>query len=335
MKIVGVCGAAMVLLNGCGSGGDSSTSTAMPDPVVPTQTIAELAVATKDLSTLVAALSACDLVNTFNGTEKFTVFAPVDTAFAALDAATLSCLLAPVGLPTLTEVLKYHVVSGAALAKDLSNGQELDTLDGKQQLKVVKDGTTVKVGDGTVIAADIMATNGVVHEVDAVLIPEDFVAPMCGDAGSIADLAVATASLSTLVAALSAADLVDTFNGTTVFTVFAPTDDAFAALGDGAVACLTEKANIPALTEVLKYHVVAGYDLAASITDGLMVDTLDDQKLTFTLVDGMVKIDGASTVSAADNYATNGVVHVIDAVLIPDGWTNPCAGSTLAADVLV
>jgi len=272
-------------------------------------------------------------VDTFNGTAKFTVFAPTNKAFAALDAPLLNCLLAPVGLPTLTDVLKYHVVSGEALAKDLSNDQELDTLDGKQKLKVEISGDIVKVGDATVIAADILATNGAVHEVDAVLIPADFMAPKCGKDGSIADLAVATPPLATLVAALSAAGLVDTFNGSTVFTVFAPTDDAFAALGADAVTCLTEKANIPALTEVLKYHVVAGYDLAASITDGLMVDTLDDKKLTFTVADGAVTIDGKSKVSGPNNYATNGVVHIIDAVLIPEGWTNPCA--TSATTVLV
>jgi len=143
-------------------------------------------------------------------------------------------------------------------------------------------------------------------------------------AGSVAQLAVATPDLSTFVQALSAASLVGVFNGTDIYTVFAPTNDAFNALGPDMITCLTTT-QIPALTELLKYHAVAGYDLAAAITDGTQLATLDDQTLTFTVTGTTVKINGNAIVTAPNQFANNGVVHVIDAVLISPVWTNPCA----------
>jgi len=329
LQLAGAFVATTVMLSGCG-GGDTTTkppvtSVTTPAPVA-TKNIAELATATKDLSTLVTALAACELVDTFTGTTEYTVFAPVNEAFTALGDV-VTCLLEPVGLPTLTEVLEYHVVAGNVQASDLTDGETVATLDGKQELKVkVADGVVTLNTDTTVTTPNIEATNGVVHEVNKVLIPPNFVPPNCGTEGDIASLAVATSSLSTLVAALTAADLVDVFKGKTVYTVFAPTNDAFDALGEGCVAILTKAANKAALTEILKYHVVEGYDVYADITDGLQVATIDNKlKLTFTVADGVVTIDGSSKVALPDNYATNGVVHVIDAVLVPEGWTNPCA----------
>jgi len=253
----------------------------------------------------------------------------------------LTCLLQPVGLPTLAQVLEYHVVPVKALAADLKNDQSLSTLDGQQNLTVsLNDGTvTIKGGakdnEANVTKADILATNGVVHELDAVLIPENFTAPECGN-GTIAATAVATPDLKTLVDALTAADLVATFNGTDVYTVFAPTNEAFAALGNETLSCLLDEKNVAALTQVLTYHVVSGYDLASSITDGREVTTLEKEKLTF-MIDGTdVMIDttsnGTAKVIAADVFASNGVVHVIDAVLTPQDFVdnNPCSNNSLA-----
>jgi uncharacterized surface protein with fasciclin (FAS1) repeats len=324
--VLGLAAPVALFLAGCGSDGDNSA----------TQNIAEIASGAPELSTLVAALTATDLVSAVSAKDpKKTVFAPVNEAFDALGNETLDCLLAPVGLPTLTNVLKYHVVPQEAKASDLKDGESLDTLDGNQTLKVSIAGDTVTIigsDSANVTKADIMATNGVVHEVDAVLIPEDFVAPQCGT-GNIAETASATDSLSTLVAALGAANLTETFEGTTVYTVFAPTNDAFTALGD-TVDCLLKPENVDALTEVLTYHVVAGYDLAADITDGLKVTTLETEDLTFKIKDKAVTIDttsgGSATVTQPDVFATNGVVHVIDSVLIPQKFVdnNPCAGTT-------
>merc|ERR1711953_99703 len=228
-------------------------------------------------------------------------------------------------------------------ASDLTNNETLATLDGNQKLMVSlgdNGKVTIKGADSAqVVKADIMATNGVVHEVDAVLLPENFTEPKCGT-GSIKATAAGSADLATLVAALDAADLTDTFDGSTVYTVFAPANEAFNKLGD-AVSCLLKPENKDALTQVLTYHVVAGYDLASDITDGLEVATLEKETLTFKLDNSAVSIDttsgGMANVTAANVYATNGVVHVIDAVLLPKDFTdsNPCANDAMDNTVVV
>jgi transforming growth factor-beta-induced protein len=309
-----------------------------------TQNIAEIAGGAKELSTLDAALKATKLASTVADTKDITVFAPTNDAFDALDKTLLTCLLEPVGLPTLADVLKYHVVPQKAMAADLKNDQSLSTLDGQQNLTVMLDGSTVTIKGGAseanVSKADILATNGVVHELDAVLIPENFTAPQCGN-GTIAETAVGNEDLQTLVAALTAADLVSTFNGTDVFTVFAPTDEAFAALGNETISCLLDKKNVDALKTVLTYHVVSGYDLASDIKNGLQVETLETENLTFTVKGKNVMIDTTANTSAnvvaADVFATNGVVHVIDAVLIPKDFVdnNPCSKDYVADAAIV
>merc|ERR1719469_435255 len=147
-------------------------------------------------------------------------------------------------------------------------------------------------------------------------------APNCGT-GNIAETASGVDDLSTLVTALGLADLVDTVSGTDVLTVFAPTNEAFAALKDVGT-CLLKPENKAALTEVLKYHVVSEYVLSTDITDGLEVDTVDaPEKLTFSTTGG-VKINGKATVTIPDNYCTNGVVHIIDQVLVPANLKTTC-----------
>jgi uncharacterized surface protein with fasciclin (FAS1) repeats len=135
--------------------------------------------------------------------------------------------------------------------------------------------------------------------------------------GTIVDTAVATESLSTLVTAVTAAGLVETLQGAGPFTVFAPTNDAFAALPEGTVASLLLEENVADLSNILTYHVVAGSYAAGDITDGLELTTVQGQSLIFTLVDGKVMINGTSEVVLADVATSNGTVHVIDAVLLP------------------
>jgi uncharacterized surface protein with fasciclin (FAS1) repeats len=275
---------------------------------------------------------AADLIQTVSGTDKLTVFAPTDDAFAQI-GTTLNCLLAPVGITTLADVLKYHVVPGEAKSTDLANNENLTTLDANNTLTVsIADGgvTIEATNDAEVIKADILASNGVVHEVNAVLLPKGFTAPQCGT-GSIAATAEGNKDLTTLTAALAAASLVDTLNGSTVYTVFAPTDEAFNTLGEDTVQCLLKKDNLDALKSVLEYHVVAGYDLSSAIKDGQKVETLEKEKLSFSTAGGNVTITttsgGSAAVTAADVYANNGVVHVIDSVLLPKDFTdsNRCA----------
>lgn len=133
---------------------------------------------------------------------------------------------------------------------------------------------------------------------------------------TVVDIAVGSSDHTTLVAAVSAAGLVETLSGDGPFTVFAPTNAAFAALPEGTVDNLLKPEMKDQLTGVLTYHVVAGNVLSGDLSDGQVVTTLNGQELTVSIKDGKVMINGA-TVVAADLAGTNGVVHVIDAVLLP------------------
>lgn len=137
--------------------------------------IVSLAVATPDLSTLVSAVTAADLVDTLNGSGPFTVFAPTNAAFAALPAGTLDSLLLPENKATLSGILTYHVVAGKVMSSDLSNGQVIATVNGEKLTVEIADGKVMLVdakgGKSTVATADVDASNGVVHVIDAVLLP--------------------------------------------------------------------------------------------------------------------------------------------------------------------
>ncbi|MDD7972581.1 fasciclin domain-containing protein [Roseinatronobacter alkalisoli] len=130
----------------------------------------------------------------------------------------------------------------------------------------------------------------------------------------IVDIAAGNETFSTLVAAVTAAGLVDTLKGDGPFTVFAPTDDAFAALPEGTVEALLD--DIPTLTAILTYHVIPGAVMSGDLTDGMMAETVNGQSVTIGVGD-MVTVDGA-TVIQADIAASNGVIHVIDSVIMPE-----------------
>lgn len=138
---------------------------------------------------------------------------------------------------------------------------------------------------------------------------------MADEPGTIVDVAVANGSFGLLVAAVTAADLVDTLSSEGPFTVFAPTDDAFGALPEGLVDCLRLEENVDALTAILTYHVVDGQVMSTDLTDG-PVPTLQGEEITVDLTDG-VTLNDSVAVAAADVQASNGVIHVIDGVLVP------------------
>jgi transforming growth factor-beta-induced protein len=357
--------------------------------------IVEVAVADGRFKTLAAALEAADLVETLQGPGPFTVFAPTDDAFAALPAGALDDLLADPA--ALKDVLLYHVLPGQVLAADVVNLSSADTALG-QPLAISVDGSTVKVNEAQVTATDVQASNGVIHVIDAVLLPaaeeeapdqeqmstpmavtcqEDYVVQaedwlskiadkfygdvlafpaiveatnaaaetggaykaitnpdvievgqtlcipkveditmaedkMTGD--TIVDIAVADGRFKTLAAALEAAGLVETLQGPGPFTVFAPTDDAFAALPAGALDGLL--ADPAALKDVLLYHVVSGQVLAADVVNLSSADTALGQPLAITVNGSTVKVNEAQ-VTVTDIQASNGVIHVIDTVLLP------------------
>jgi len=255
-------------------------------------------------NTLEGTLVVSGLIETLKGEGPFTVFAPTDAAFAALPEGTLESLL--INIPDLANILTYHVVGAKAMSSDLSNGQKIITVQGKKVIVTINN-EGVFINNAKVTVADLEADNGVVHVIDAVLIPSALPA-------TVVDIIVGSADHTTLETAVVAAGLVETLQGDGPFTVFAPTDAAFAALPAGTVEALL--ADIPALTNILTYHVVGAKAMSTDLSNGQKIVTVQGKEVTVTINDDGVFINNAK-VTVADLEADNGVVHVIDAVLIP------------------
>jgi len=286
----------------------------MPEPEVMLKDIVDTAVADGRFQTLVAAVSAADLVDTLKGEGPFTVFAPTDDAFAALPEGTVESLLLPENKQALTDILLYHVVSGKVMAADVVNLESAPTVLGKD-VTVKVDMGNVYINDAKVIITDIETSNGVIHVIDSVLLPPAEEEVMMDK--TIVDIAVADGRFNTLVAAVTAADLVDTLNSEGPFTVFAPTDDAFAALPAGTLDSLLLPENKQALTDILLYHVVSGKVMAADVVGLTSAPTVLGKDITITIKDGNVYLNDTIQVIITDIEASNGVIHVIDGVLLP------------------
>jgi transforming growth factor-beta-induced protein len=267
--------------------------------------IVDTAVADGRFTTLVAAVQAAGLVETLKGEGPFTVFAPTEEAFASLPEGTVEALLQPENLQKLTDILLYHVAPGKLMAEDVASMEEIETVLGPT-LKVKVDMGNVYVNDAQIILADIEASNGVIHVIDAVLLPP----------ADIVDTAIADGGFTTLVAALEAAGLVETLKGEGPFTVFAPTDDAFAKLPEGTVETLLKPENIEQLKNILLYHVVSGKVMAEEVLTLNSADTVLGQPVTIKVEDGKVYINDAQ-VTVTDIETRNGIIHVIDTVLLP------------------
>lgn len=278
----------------------------VPAPVVPA-TVVDIIVNSPVHSTLEAAVIAAGLVGTLSSDGSFTVFAPTDAAFEALPAGLLDELLSdPEG--ALTDILLYHVVSGAALSTDLSDGQSITTLFG-EDVVVTINGNGVFINDAQVIVADLLAENGVVHVIDAVLVPQPDLP------ATVVDIIVNSPDHTILETAVIAADLAGTLSGDGPFTVFAPTDAAFAALPAGTIeALLADPEGV--LTDVLLYHVVGATALSSDLENGQVIETLLGEDVIVTINGDGVFINDAQVI-VADLLADNGVVHVIDAILLP------------------
>ena len=312
-KAVAVTAALLLGITACGA---DENDASVVEEVVPSD-IVDVAVAADAFPTLVAALGAADLVDTLKGDGPFTVFAPTEEAFVELLGAlgvTATELLADTEL--LTSVLLHHVVPGKVMSADLAGASELmvTTVQGGQ-VSVTESMGSVTIDEATVVTADIEASNGVIHVIDKVLLPvvEEVVA------SDIVDVAVAADAFPTLVAALGAADLVDTLKGDGPFTVFAPTEEAFVELLGALGVTATELlADTELLTSVLLHHVVPGKVMSADLAGAseLMVTTVQGGQVSVTESMGSVTIDEA-TVVTADIEASNGVIHVIDKVLLP------------------
>jgi len=302
---------------------DDDDDDANQTPAGETRNIVEIAAEDGRFTTLVAALQAAGLDDDLQEGGPFTVFAPTDDAFAALPDGTIDVLLDPANQAILSDILTYHVLSGDVLADDAIalDGRAAGMLNGEKIRLNVIDGDLILNSGGnrqaTVIITDIIASNGVIHVLDAVLDPDD--APR-----DIVETAVANGSFTTLVAALQAAELDDDLQAEGPFTVFAPTDDAFAALPDGTIDVLLDPANKDTLVNILTYHVFAGevYADDAIALDGSSVTMLNNGSMAIDVVSGSVTLNlggnAQATVIIADVIASNGVIHVIDVVLDPD-----------------
>jgi uncharacterized surface protein with fasciclin (FAS1) repeats len=295
-------------LAACGSSSDDPAPAADPNLVA-------LAQSNPNLSILVEAVVAADLQGTLSGTGPFTVFAPTNAAFAALLTElgiSKADLLA--NKPLLTAVLTYHVLPARVLKSGVPLGKAITTVQGGI-FKIDQVGSDLVITDGRnrtakITATDIAAANGVVHVIDRVILPAD---------KNIVETAQAIPDFSILVEAVVAANLQGTLSGAGPFTVFAPTNAAFAdLLTELGVSKADLLADTALLTKVLTYHVLAGRVLKADVVPGTQPATVEGE--TFSIDSSLVVTDKrmrTAHIVATDVLTSNGVIHVLDKVILP------------------
>ena len=309
--------AAVLALQGCGSGTENHKPAPTPEPEPEPMSIVDVAVSNGSFTTLVAALEATGLDVTLSDMDSsFTVFAPTDDAFALLGDDTIAALLEDT--ETLSDILTYHVIdseidSSAAIS---SAGSTVEMVNG-DSIGLSLDGDNLLVNTVTVTAVDVEADNGVIHVIDAVLIPP---AEKGTPTMNIVDTAVAAGDFGTLVAALQAAGLDATLaDETQTYTVFAPTDAAFAMIDPDTLDLLLADTDV--LSSVLLQHVVSGEvsSVTAYTLNGLSATTSSGADIPVAINSELDTLTfGGATVTTTDIYTTNGVIHVIDMVVVAD-----------------
>ena len=271
------------------------------------KSILETAAAAGSFNTLKAALDAADLTGALSGEGPFTVFAPTDAAFAALPDGTIASLLKPEAKGMLQNILTYHVVAGKMEAKDVVKSDFLSGLNGQRLGFSMKESGAYLAG-AKIVTTDIQCSNGIIHVIDAVMLP---------NTKDIIDTAVAAGSFETLAAAIGAASLVEALKGEGPFTVFAPTDEAFAKLPAGTVEELLKEENRDKLTAILTYHVVSGRVYGGMAIKAESATTLQGGTLNFRFFEDGLRVNNAKVLKS-DLDTANGVIHVIDSVLLPE-----------------
>jgi len=279
------------------------------DKVLLPMSVTDHAVANPLFTSLVAALTKANLVSALaDKTKTFTVFAPTNNAFAALFTS-LGATLNDLSAATLSPILLYHVVSGYIPASAVTAGYfpTLSTAFTKNvSLQISVTGGVKLNNTVNVIATDVVGTNGIIHVIDKVLLPP-----------TVVEIAQQNSSFSTLVLAVVKADLAGTLSGAGPFTVFAPTNDAFAALFTTLGVSGVDALSKAALTPILLAHVVSGNVQSGNLVTG-MVPTLNTAKqLNIAVSSSSVTINGNINVTKADVQGKNGVVHVINKVIVP------------------
>jgi transforming growth factor-beta-induced protein len=280
------------------------------EPMTESKNIVETASSDPQFSILVSALQKADLVTALQGVGPFTVFAPTNEAFNTLFSQLGVSGIDDLSAETLTPILLNHVVSGNIKSTDITTGYAMtlnNTAPGQNSVKVFIEKTSgVKVDGSQVTTADVMATNGVIHVIDKVIIP-----------ASVVNHAINNPNFSILVEAVVKAGLVDALSAAGPFTVFAPTNDAFSklfnTLGVTGIADLTAEQ----LTPILLYHVVAGNVRASQVSTGNVPTLKEGSDISIMASEMGVKLNDSSNVIATDVQGSNGVIHVIDTVILP------------------
>lgn len=278
-------------------------------------TITQIVSTNNNFSMLKTAVVKADLDETLASTGPFTVFAPNNDAFAAsgITSSTISSLSAD----ALEDILLYHTLEAKVMAKDVPAGPnaEVSTASG-ETVYMTKNSKGVFVNGWMVKQADIKATNGVIHSIERVLIPPT---------QTLVEMAQGNPNLTYLVAAVLRANegntkVVDVLSGDGPFTVFAPVNQAFIDAGFPTIASI-QAADPNVLAGILTYHVLAGRAFSSDLSDGASLKTVNGGNIMVDLKNG-AKLKGksntsASNITAMNMLATNGVVHVIDGVLLP------------------
>ncbi|MDT0595310.1 fasciclin domain-containing protein [Glaciecola petra] len=317
MKIIAIA-FSLIVLQGCGSDNDDEVEVQEPPVTESNDTIVGIAQSNAGFSTLVAVLEATGLDVTLSDTSQtFTVFAPTDEAFAALGGNTLTALLNDTD--TLSSILTYHVLPGAvdADAAIAAAGSAVTTVNGAD-IAISLVGDSLLINGVSVTFTNIQASNGIIHAIDAVLtVPAERGDPTA----NIVETAVAAGNFTTLASLLTSAGLVDTLsNPDAEFTVFAPTDAAFEMLGDDVLTSLGENPEV--LEAILLQHVVpdATIDSITAYTlAGMNAATASGAEIPVGINTNNDRITfGGANVTTPDVYASNGVIHVIDMVVVAD-----------------
>ncbi len=274
---------------------DSPSRVNMEEP-----SITEIAAANSQFSTLTGALEATGLDAALDGDGEFTVFAPTDEAFATLPEGTLESLT----VEQLEAILLYHVLGAEVLSGQLESEQTVETLGGENIFITAGNAGVTINATASVVTPDIEARNGVIHAIDNVILPDAY--------GTIVDNVVKRYFLSSLVDGVLQAELAEALSGEGPFTVFAPTNSAFAAIA-GVASDLTVKE----LTDVLLYHVVQGEVLSSDLQASQEVPTLNGNSILVEVSDSGASVNGSASITTVDIRGVNGVIHIVDQVLLP------------------
>jgi transforming growth factor-beta-induced protein len=280
-------------------------------PVQAPKNIVEVASADARFSILVEAVTKANLASTLQGAGPFTVFAPTNDAFETLFDQLGVSGIADLDAATLTPILLNHVVAGKIASSDITATGYVPSLNtgapGNNSVKLfVMKGSDITIDGSKVIIADVMASNGVIHAIDKVILP-----------ASVVNHAINNPNFSTLVLAVIKAGLVEALSTDGPFTIFAPANSAFdalfATLGVSGINDLTAEQ----LTPILLYHVVPGNVTAAQVSTGRVPTLNEGNSLDLMVSASGVSINENVNVVATDVQGTNGVIHAIDAVLLP------------------